>query len=102
MTTPLLSKLDWSDCLLSVPPQELFTMWVREAAVRTPVSRSAKLLVFVTTRTIWHLGHSAETISRSSEISRSQLFGLGSGGIFLPPCSFTIFRQPFAIVHLGS
>src|SRR5689334_7856786 len=49
---------------------------------------------------MWQLGQTAETMSRSSEISPAHpASGLGSG--LVAPFWLTFLKQPFAVVHAG-
>src|ERR1700750_193102 len=73
----------------------------RPAAAAIPASRLSVELSLVSTRMMWQLGHSAETASRSSDSSFSQLeLPLGSG--LGAPVWLTLRKQPLAVVQAGS
>src|SRR5690242_19702006 len=71
------------------------------AACCTAANRFAKLASWASTTTMWQLGHSADTASRSSDSSSSQTeFPPGKGEGW--PCWLTFVKHPFAVVHGGS
>ena len=69
-----------------------------EAAVCIAVAMSVDIVEVASTRRMWQFGHSAETASRSSEISSSHpLSPAGSGDA--APVSLTLRKHPLAVVH---
>ena len=95
-------KLPTPSGTLEVPDQLLET-WLapRVTAVAMPVSRSEVCELLASTRRMWQLGHSAETASRSSEISASQSEPAGLGIGEAPPVWLTLAKQPLPLVHGG-
>src|SRR3982750_2747231 len=91
-----LSSAAWP--LYSPPPQLLLIAFAPSAAaVSSAVYRSLSRFVLASTSRMWQFGQIALTMSRSSEISSDQS-GLGAG-YSVPPVSFTLRKQPFAVVH---
>ena len=70
------------------------------AAVAIPADKSAELAEDASTSRMWQLGHSADTASRSSDISCSHVeFGAGSGEAL--PDWLSLVKHPFVLVHAG-
>jgi hypothetical protein len=79
----------------------LLITWAPIAAARlTAAPRSTSELESASTSSRWQRGQTAETISRSSEISVAQP-ALARGGV-APPRWLTLRKQPPALVHAGS
>ena len=102
MIAALPEKVPTPTGALEVPAQLLETWLAPWAmAVASPASRSVVSELLVSTSRMWQLGHSAETASRSNEISASQSepAGLGSGEV--PPVWLTLAKQPLPAVQGG-
>src|SRR5438477_97540 len=70
----------------------------------TPVagSRSVELELLLSTSTMWHSGHTADTMSRSRAISTLQSSsGLNFGRGVVLPFWLSLRKQPFWVVHAG-
>ncbi len=66
----------------------------------TAANRLAPLLSFASTSMMWHCGQTAETMSRSSEISSPQPASATGSGL-AAPLWFTFLKQPLAVVQAG-
>ena len=80
---------------------QLFEMVVAPsaAAVFSAVSRFVMLFDDASTKRMWQVGHTAEAMSTSSEISSAQ--PALAMGMLVPPVWFTLRKQWFAVVHAG-
>src|SRR5439155_9304471 len=72
----------------------------RRAAVSSAAARSVNALEFASTRTTLQFGHTADAMSRSSEISCAQPPFARGGAV--PPPWLTLRKQPLAVVQAGS
>src|SRR5580704_2565021 len=90
----------YDDSVLNSDAAQLFEITVAPSAtaVFSAVSRSIRLFELASTRRMWQLGHAAETMSTSSEISSDQP-EFATGNDVALPCSLTLRKQPLAVVH---
>ena len=66
----------------------------------TAVPRLAVVGVVASTSRMWQFGQTAETMSRSSEISPAQPV-LAAGSEVVEPVWLTFLKQPLAVVQAG-
>jgi hypothetical protein len=84
----------------SPPPQLIEMYFAPITRARSTAAYRLSLLSFASTSRMWQLGQTADTMSRSSEISPAQpLSGAGIGPVV--PFWFTFRKQPLAVVQAG-